>query len=114
MWPGLLWVHIAAVAWAGWTLGAPWRDAALHALGLGFVFSMMLGHAPVVLPAVARIKLLFGPVFYVPWLVLNVSLALRVLFSMKAAGAALNALALVVFAATVLGSALAWRTRHPT
>jgi hypothetical protein len=111
---GYAWLAVAAVAWAGWTLGAPWRDAALHALGLGFVFSMMLGHAPVVLPAVARIKLLFGPVFYVPWLVLNVSLALRVLFSMKAAGAALNALALVVFAATVLGSALAWRTRHPT
>jgi hypothetical protein len=29
------------------------RDAALHGLGLGFLFSMMLGHAPVILPAVA-------------------------------------------------------------
>jgi hypothetical protein len=111
---GYAWLAVAAVAWAGWMLGEPWRDAALHSLGLGFVFSMMLGHAPVVLPAVARIKLLFGPAFYVPWLVLNGSLLLRVLFSLKAAGAALNALALLVFAATVLGSVLAWRSRNPT
>ena len=109
---GYAWLAIGAVAWAGWSLGAPWRDAALHSIGLGFVFSMMLGHAPVVLPAVARIKLLFGPAFYVSWLALNASLALRVLFSMKATGAALNALSLVVFAATVLGSARAWRLRH--
>ena len=32
----------------------------------GFVFSMMLAHAPVILPALARVKLLFGWLFYVP------------------------------------------------
>lgn len=36
---------------------------ALHALGLGFVFSMVMRHAPVILPAVARLRLSFGVAF---------------------------------------------------
>ena len=37
----------------------------MHLL-LGFVFSMVFGHAPIVLPAVARLRLPYHPVLYLP------------------------------------------------
>lgn len=114
---GYGWLFVAGLAWAATALGAPWRDAALHGLALGFVFSMMLGHAPVILPAIARVKVLFGPVFYLPLLLLHASLLLRLAVGHAdlralAAGAAGNALAIAAFAATMAGAALAWRLRH--
>ncbi len=114
---GYAWLAISGVAWLATSLGLPARDTALHALGLGFVFSMMLGHAPVILPALARIKLYFGWFFYVPLAVLHVSLAVRLCigasaFSSLAVGAAGNALAIALFAITMVGSAVAWRLRH--
>jgi hypothetical protein len=116
---GYAWLFVAGAAWIATSLGLPWRDAALHGLGLGFVFSMMLGHAPVILPAVAGVKLRFGPVFYLPLLLLHASLVFRLLvppFEPRAlaAGAAANALALAVFAAVVAGSAIAWHLRRPS
>ena len=108
---------ISGAAWIATSLGLPWRDAALHALALGFVFSMMLGHAPVILPAVARVKLLFGPVFYVPLAVLHGSLAARLLQAhldgrVLARAAAGNGFAILLFAATVAGSAIARRLKQ--
>jgi hypothetical protein len=97
-------------------LGYPLRDLALHALGIGFVFSMMLAHAPVILPALARIKVLFGWHFYVPLALLHASLTVRVAgplnFEFLSVGAAGNALAIAVFLLTMLASALLWRVRH--
>lgn len=114
---GYAWLAVAGLAWAGMSLGLPTRDLALHALGLGFVFSMVMGHAPVILPAVARVKLLFGPWFYAPLALLHGSLALRLLgglvdTQLQRSGALLNALALALFVLTVAGSALAFRLRE--
>lgn len=114
---GYAWLAIAGVAWIATALGLPLRDAALHALGLGFVFSMIMGHAPVILPAVARVKLEFGAFFYVPLAALHLSLALRLLWgaadmAQRALGAALNAAAIALFAATVVGAGVAWRINH--
>lgn len=111
---GYAWLALAGAAWAATALGWPWRDASLHALGLGFVVSMVMGHAPVILPAVARVKLRFGWAFYVPLALLHASLLLRLgLGAMDASsrrlGAELNAAALVLFVLTVLGAALAER-----
>ncbi len=61
----------------GFEPGHAWRDAALHSVFLGFVFSMIFGHAPIILPAVARTKLPYHPVFYLPLLLLHGSLLLR-------------------------------------
>jgi len=113
---GYAWLGVAGVAWAAMSIGLPARDLALHALGLGFIFSMVMGHAPVILPAVAGIKLLFGPWFYAPLALMHASLALRLLgglasTELRVTGAALNAVALALFALTVAGSALAWRWR---
>jgi len=108
---GYAWLAMGGVAWAAMALGAPTRDAALHAIGLGFVLSMVMAHAPVILPAVAGLKLQFGRFFYVPLALLHASLAWRLLAA-PALGALANALALVLFALTVLGAALAWRRAH--
>ncbi|HSW22000.1 MAG TPA: hypothetical protein VLJ62_04470, partial [Burkholderiaceae bacterium] len=115
---GYLWLAVSGVAWAAASLGQPTRDAAVHALALGFVFSMMLGHAPVILPAITGVKLQFGWVFYAPLALLHASLVVRLLLAplrpgLLALGAAANAVAIVLFAATVLGCALAWRWSHP-
>jgi hypothetical protein len=112
---GYGWLAIAGAAWAATAVGLPLRDAALHALGLGFVFSMIMGHAPVILPAVARVKLHFGGFFYVPLAALHLSLAWRLggsQWAQRAAGGALNAVSLALFAATVLGAAAAWHRKY--
>lgn len=114
---GYFWLALAGLAWAATALGLPARDAALHALGLGFIVSMIMGHAPVILPAVARIKLRFSPLFYLPLLALHSSLALRLGFgafehSTRSLGAAFNAAAIILFAATVVGAAWAHRAHE--
>ncbi len=114
---GYVWLAVAGVAWAGTALGLPLRDVALHALGLGFIFSMIMGHGPVILPAIARVKLQFGPFFYVPLLALHLSLALRLAWGavepqQRVTGAISNAAAIALFAATVAGSIIVWRLRY--
>lgn len=114
---GYAWLAVAGLAWAATALGLPLRDAALHALGLGFIVSMMMGHAPVILPAIARIKLQFGNFFYVPLAVLHLSLLIRLVAGMagnplRSTGALFNAVAMALFAATIAGAAVAWRIQH--
>ena len=114
---GYGWLAIAGAAWVGVAFGLPLRDAALHALGLGFVVSMIMGHAPVILPAVARVKLHFSALFYLPLAALHASLALRLGFgagdlAARSLGAILNAGAIAMFAATIAIAAFSWRSRH--
>ncbi len=96
--------------------GHPWRDAALHAVGLGFVFSMVFGHAPIILPAVARIRIPWHPVFYLPLLALHLTLLLRVLgaiegwFVLRHLAGLLNALVLLLFVGVVLSRI--WRGKR--
>ena len=115
---GYLWLFVAGAAWMATSLGFDFTDAALHALALGFVFSMMLGHAPVILPAIARVKVLFSRLYYLPLALLHVSLVIRLAagrtdFHALAVGAGGNALAIAAFIVTVAGSAMAWRLKVP-
>lgn len=98
---GYLWLGLAGVLIAG----AVRYDAALHAFFVGFVLSMVFGHAPVILPAVLRVALPYRPVLYVPLALLHASLAVRVL-GFTAVGAWGNAAALAVFIGTALALAL--------
>ena len=114
---GYGWLGLGGVAWAATALGQPARDAALHAIGLGFVFSMVMAHAPVILPAIAGVKLEFDRSFYAPLAVLHASLGLRVLGgvlapALLAPAALLNVLALAAFAATAVRAARRWRRLH--
>ena len=111
------WLAIGGVAWAATALG--WifaRDAALHALGLGFIVSMMMGHAPAILRSVAHVELRFGRFFYVPLAALQLSLVVRIGFGAldpdwRALGAALNAATLALFVGTVIGAAVVGRVK---
>ncbi len=70
---GVLWIAVALDA-GGWLV----HDAALHALFLGFVMSMVMGHAPIILPAVLGIALPHRAAAWVPLGLLHASLAVRV------------------------------------
>ena len=59
-------------------------DMALHAVLLGFVLSMVFGHALIILPAVMRIRPRFGPALYAPLATLHASLTLRVVSDLLA------------------------------
>lgn len=107
---GYLWLLLSALLMLGGALlfTTPLRDAALHSMLLGFVFSMVFGHAPVILPAVARLKLPYHPVLYLPLTLLQLSLLVRVWsgmnddFVLRQQAALGNAGALLVFVACVL------------
>ncbi len=114
---GFGWLLAAGLAWVATAFGHPARDIALHALGLGFVFSMMLGHAPVILPALTGVKVEFGRLFYLPLALLHLSLTLRFAAGfadgrLLAPAALGNVGAVMLFALTMVGAALAWRARH--
>ena len=78
-------------------------DATLHAILLGFVFSMVFGHAPIIFPAVLRVAVPYHPTFYLPLLLLHLSLVVRLggdasgQYGWTRIGAVLNALALLAF-----------------
>jgi hypothetical protein len=56
----------------------PLYDAVLHSVFVGFVFSMIFGHAPIIFPALTQITIPFRPVFYLPLILLHASLILRI------------------------------------
>jgi hypothetical protein len=67
--------HSAGLAWLS---GSAAYDLVIHAVTLGFVMSMVLAHAPVILPAVLRRPLPFHPVLWGVLGLLHVSLLARV------------------------------------
>jgi hypothetical protein len=103
--------------------GTPLRDAALHAIFLGFVFSMIFGHAPIIFPAVARVRIPYHPAFYLPLAVLHASLLARVAADLGAASALTmtlrqlagigNGLALALFILVMALSVLRGRAHPP-
>ena len=98
---GYFWLAVAGLIFV---LRGPW-DAALHAVFLGFVFSMIFGHAPVILPAVLAIRFPYSPVLYAPLALLHTSVALRAAVSAPA-GAWGNAAAIALFVVTALALVL--------
>lgn len=116
---GYAWLALAGVLGiaGGFVPGHPWRDATLHAVALGFVFSMIFGHAPIILPAVARARIPYHPAFYLPLAALHASLLLRVFggldgsFPLRHAGGLINALALLLFIGTLLTAVLVGRRK---
>ncbi len=111
---GYAWLAAAGIIWlafgTGATPGGAGYDAMLHTLFLGFVMSMVFGHAPVIVPAVLRVPFPYQPRFYVHLALLHAGLLLRIvagdLFDLRPlwqAGGLLNVIALLVF----LGSSAA-------
>lgn len=78
-------------------------DAFTHAIFLGFVFSMIFGHAPIIFPAITKVKIPYHTSFYLPLLLLQTSLLLRVsgdflfMVNLRKVGGILHAITLVLF-----------------
>ena len=76
--------------------------AALHAIFLGFVFSMVFGHAPIILPAVLRRPFPYHPALYAPLALLHASLAVRMFWPKVGAWGNAAAIALFIVTAATL------------
>jgi hypothetical protein len=118
---GYVWLAAAGatIAVAGLDPGTAAYDAALHALFLGFVFAMVFGHAPIIFPAVLRVKVPYAASMYAPLALLHASVALRLLGDATAsmpvlrAGAIANGVALAVFIVTMIAAVVRGRRGAP-
>ena len=94
----VLWLGLAQYFSAG-----PRYDAMLHAIFLGFVFSMIFAHGPIILPTITGLPLPFQNCFYLHAGLLHASLLLRVVgdlgawLSLQRWGGLLNAVAVILF-----------------
>ncbi len=102
---GYFWLGLSGVLNLiyGMQYSGPVYDALLHTVFVGFVFSMIFGHAPIILPALTRINVPFRASFYLPLALLHVSLILRVagdlafLTGLRKWGGLLNEVAILGF-----------------
>ena len=113
------WLGVSGALWAALGLGARGpllHDALVHALFLGFVLSMVMGHAPIILPAVLRIPLVFLPIAYLPLALLHLSVAVRIAADLAGSfwwrQAALHGNVVALFAFVVLCVVAARRGRR--
>ena len=120
---------LAGYAWlaAGgliWLLGPELKsgfvyDATLHAVLLGFVISMVFGHALIILPGTLRLHIEFHQRFYAHLLLLHASVALRIWadfetdFDLRRWAGLLNATAILLFLASTFAAARPRRTSPP-
>jgi len=100
---GYFWLLVSGLIGLALGPGGRQYDAVLHGVFLGFVMSMVFGHAPIIFPAVLGIPIPFRPAFYVHVIVLHASVALRLVgdvfsfWTLREWGGLFNALALLIF-----------------
>jgi len=81
----------------------PIYDAFLHAIFVGYIFSMIFGHAPIIFPAILRLPVTFTTRFYLHLILLHASLLLRIggdltgIWTARLWGGLLNGIAILVF-----------------
>lgn len=106
------WLVVAGLLWLRPATEGLRYDAVLHATFLGFVMSMVLAHAPVILPAVLRRPLPYTPVFWLVMLLLHGSLLFRVGADLvgaepvRAVAGVLNIVALLSLVVTAAASSI--------
>ena len=119
--PGYAWLGVGGILWLGHgaVIAGPMHDAELHAIFLGFVFSMIFGHAPVIFPGVLGIQIPFRRVFYAHLALLHVGLSLRIGGDLAGDyhtaqwGAMLNATAITLFLLVTVAAAAHARLHRP-
>jgi len=101
---GYLWLGIgSAIAIITAPGSGMMYDAMLHSLFLGFVFSMVIAHAPLIFPTILELPVSYRPTFYIPLVLLHSTLIIRIAgdisggFVMRDIGGLLNALAIIAF-----------------
>lgn len=102
----------------GAPMAGPLYDAILHALFVGFVFSMVFGHAPIIFPAVLQLPVRYSPLFYSHLILLHAGLVLRVAGDLipywpaRLTGGLINALVILLFLGNTLFSVVRGRTQN--
>ncbi len=93
-------------------MAGPYYDAVLHTTLVGFVMSMIFGHAPIIFPAILGKPIPFKTTFYAHLALLHISLLLRVVGDLalwqpvRAWGGLLNAVAILLFMANTVRAIL--------
>jgi hypothetical protein len=114
---GFLWLGIGGLLllYFGGLFTGPYYDAALHAIFVGFVMSMIFGHAPIIFPAILGVPITFYPAFYAQLILLHTSLVLRLIGDLanqpgiRRWGGLLNEVAILLFLGMTVLSVLKTR-----
>jgi hypothetical protein len=94
-------------------------DAAVHGITIGFVLSMVFGHALIILPAVTGLRVRYHAGLYGPLALLHGAVGLRLMadafewVDARAASGPLTILAMVGFVATVVFASMSRRAPTP-
>lgn len=111
---GFVWLAVGGLLhlYFGALFAGPPYDAALHSIFVGFVISMIFGHAPIIFPAVLGLRVGYRPAFYAHLALLHASLAVRIAGDLapwlpgRRWGGLANGVAIVVFLVNTLSAVL--------
>lgn len=115
---GYFWLGISGILALsyGHAAAGPLYDAVLHTVFVGFVFSMIFGHAPIIFPSILGVRIEYSPRFYLHLALLHASLLARLAgdlggwMTLREWGGLFNALAILLFLANTV---LSVRLRVP-
>ena len=104
---GFTWLAIGGLLGIiyGAQAAGPLYDAILHSVFIGFVISMIFGHAPIIFPSILGLPIQYSPSFYTHLSLLHGSLILRIVGDillnpmMRQWGGLLNGIAILLFLA---------------
>lgn len=102
---GYFWLGVSGLIalLIGFKAAGPYYDAYLHTTFIGFVFSMIFGHAPIIFPGILKINIQFHQRFYAHLFLLHLGLLIRVVadlslnWEFRLWGALISALAIILF-----------------
>jgi hypothetical protein len=114
---GFIWLGLGGLIplYFGAQYAGPLYDAAVHAVFVGFVISMIFGHAPIIFPAILGVPITFHRAFYGHLILLHLSLILRItgdLFALPVFrnwGGLLNEVAILLFLGLTIHSLMKGR-----
>lgn len=107
---GYIWLGISgaiAMSMGSVTPGLTY-DAVLHALFVGFVFSMIFGHAPIIFSGVLSLPVFYQPQFYAHLVLLHLTLIMRIVSDLcgwlfgRQLGGLLNVFVILLFLANTV------------
>ena len=102
---GFIWLGIGGILdlIIGASYAGPLYDAVLHTIFVGFVISMIFGHAPIIFPAILGAPIAYTPAFYAHVSLLHLSLVVRIVgdlngqMDIRRIGGLLNEVAILLF-----------------